>query len=542
MVRSTCAIAASLLSLNLAAQTAPDAGSLLRQTERSLNIPIPPVVLPRREVPPPAMVSPGQATVTVSRFQFVGNTLLSETQLTAAVAPYLSRPLTFVELQQAANAVAEAYREAGWIVRAYLPKQDIEGGVVTIQIVEAVFGQTQLQGLPPERIKASRLIDIVRSAQTPGQPVHANQIDRALLLLDDLPGVSVVGHLIEGQRDGETDLGLSVTDEPLLTGNIVFDNTGSRSTGAERLSANLSFNSPAGWGDAWLTNLLKTQGSEYQRTAYSVPLGNRGFRAGMHYSHLNYGLVGDFAALAASGTAKTSGLDLSYPIVRSQLQNLNIALSYDKKTFDNMANGTASSYDIKAYTLSLSGNQFDNWGGGGANAASLGMTLGEKSTDSSYSKLNLSLSRQQTLREDLSLYVAASWQIASKNLDSSEKIYLGGATGVRAYPANEGGGSEGRTLTTELRHRLADRWTVTGFYDYGWAVVNPRTASTPANPGNYNLQGYGLSVAWQGPAGMDLKVTAAQRINTNPLQTAQGMDTDGSHKALRLWANASVTF
>lgn len=488
------------------------------------------------------MVSPGQATVTVSRFQFVGNTLLSETQLTAAVAPYLSRPLTFVELQQAANAVAEAYREAGWIVRAYLPKQDIEGGVVTIQIVEAVFGQTQLQGLPPERIKASRLMDIVRSAQTPGQPVHANQIDRALLLLDDLPGVSVVGHLIEGQRDGETDLGLSVTDEPLLTGNIVFDNTGSRSTGAERLSANLSFNSPAGWGDAWLTNLLKTQGSEYQRTVYSVPLGNRGFRAGMHYSHLNYGLVGDFAALAASGTAKTSGLDLSYPIVRSQLQNLNIALSYDKKTFDNMANGTASSYDIKAYTLSLSGNQFDNWGGGGANAASLGMTLGEKSTDSSYSKLNLSLSRQQTLREDLSLYVAASWQIASKNLDSSEKIYLGGATGVRAYPANEGGGSEGRTLTTELRHRLADRWTVTGFYDYGWAVVNPRTASTPANPGNYNLQGYGLSVAWQGPAGMDLKVTAAQRINTNPLQTAQGMDTDGSHKALRLWANASVTF
>lgn len=542
MVRSTCAIAASLLCLNLAAQTAPDAGALLRQTERSLNIPTPPTVLPRREAPPPAMVSPGQATVTVSRFQFVGNTLLGEAQLAAAVAPYLSRPLTFVELQQAANAVAEAYREAGWIVRAYLPKQGIEGGVVTIQIVEAVFGKTQLQGLQPERVQASRLIDIVHSAQVPGQPVHADQIDRALLLMDDLPGISVVGHLVEGQREGETDLGLSVTDEALITGNVTLDNTGSRSTGADRLSANVSVNSPTRRGDAWIVNLLKTQGSEYQRTAYSVPLGNRGFRAGVHYSHLNYGLIGDFASLAASGTAKTAGLDLSYPLVRSQLRNLNVAVSYDKKTFDNMANATASSYDIKAYTLSLNGNQFDNWGGGGANAATLAVTLGEKSTDSSYSKLNLSLSRQQTLREDLSLFVAASWQVASKNLDSSEKIYLGGAGGVRAYPSNEGGGSEGRTLTAELRHRLADRWSMTGFYDYGWAVVNPHPVATPASPGNYNLQGYGVSLAWQGPGGLEVKATAAQRINTNPLQTTQGMDTDGSHKALRMWVNTSVAF
>ena len=36
--------------------------------------------------------------------------------------------------------LAAAYREAGWVVRAYLPQQDIAGGTVTIQIVEAIFG------------------------------------------------------------------------------------------------------------------------------------------------------------------------------------------------------------------------------------------------------------------------------------------------------------------------------------------------------------------------------------------------------------------
>ena len=476
------------------------------------------------------------------RFQFKGNTQLSEAQLQAAVAPFIGRPLSFLELQQAADAVATAYREAGWVVRAFLPKQEIDQGIVTIQVVEAVFGDTLVQGEPSQRIQAQRLIRIVQAAQAQGQALNAQRIDRALMLLDDLPGVSVSGSLVEGTHDGQTNLTLTVTDEPLITGNVTVDNTGSRSTGTDRLSTNLSFNSPARLGDALVLNLLKTQGSEYQRTAYSVPLGYQGLRAGLHYSHLNYGLIGDFASLGATGVAKTSGLDLTYPLLRGALSNVNLMLSYDNKTFDNIANTHASSYGIKAYTFTLSGHQFDASGGGGANSASLVMTTGEKSTEGSYSKLNLTLTRQQTVRQDLSLLVSANWQVASKNLDSSEKMYLGGSSGVRAFPSNEGGGSEGRTLTTELRQRLADRWTLSGFYDYGWAVVNRNDVTTPSNPGNYNLQGFGLSLAWMGPMGIDVKATAAQRINTNPVQTAQGLDSDGSHKSTRVWFNASVAF
>lgn len=520
----------------------PDAGSLLRQTERNLNLPNSPAAPPRRETSPSPTSKPGETTVTVVRFQFKGNTRLSETQLQTAVAPFMGRPLNFLELQQAADAVATAYREAGWIVRAFLPKQEIDQGIVTIQIVEAVFGETKVQGEPSERIEAQRLKRIVLAAQPHGQILNAQRIDRALLLLDDLPGVSVSGSLVEGDQDGETHLTLTVTDEPLITGNVTADNTGSRSTGADRISTNLSFNSPARLGDVFAVNLLKTQESEYQRTAYSVPLGYQGFRAGIHYSHLSYGLIGDFASLGASGVAETAGLDFTYPLLRSPLRNINLALSYDNKNFDNIANANASSYGIKAYTLTLSGNQFDEFAGGGANSASLAITTGEKSTDGNYSKLNINLTRQQTVHPDLSLLISANWQLASKNLDSSEKIYLGGASGVRAFPSNEGGGSAGRTLTTELRQRLADRWTLSGFYDYGWALVNRNAVVTPSNPGNYNLQGFGLSLAWMGPMGFDVKATAAQRVNSNPLQTIQGADTDGSHKTTRIWLTASMAF
>ena len=539
LVGTTCLVIGSFQAV---AQTIPDAGSVLRQSERNLNVPSAPALVPRRQPSPPPLTQLGEATVTVTRYVFKGNTRLSDEQLQLAVASFVGRPLNFTQLQQAADAVASAYRETGWIVRAYLPKQEISNGLVTIQIIEAVFGQTKLQGPASERIEAERLVRIVNRAQAQGRALNAAHIDRALMLLDELPGVSVSGNLVAGDNEGETDLRLNVTDKALISGNISLDNTGSRATGAERLTSNVSINSPTGTGDALALNLLKTQGSEYQRTAYSVPLGYQGFRAGLHYSHLSYGLIGDFAPLGVTGVAQTSGLDFSYPLVRSQLQSVQIALSYDNKTFDNIANANASNYGIKSYTFTLSGSQLDDLGGGGANFGSVVITTGEKSTDGSYSKLNLNVSRQQTLNADLSVWVSGGWQIASKNLDSSEKIYLGGAGGVRAYPTSEGSGSAGRTLTTELRQRLDERWTLAGFYDYGWALVNRNALATPANPGNYQLQGYGVSLAWQNPKGMDLKATVAQRLHVNPLQSAQGLDTDGSFKTSRIWLNASMTF
>ena len=86
------------------------------------------------------------------RFTFAGNTLLPSAQLEPLVAGFLDRPLSFAELQLAPAAIANQYREAGWIVRAYLPGQQIIDGVVTIQVVEAVFGGAQIEGPPPRRV------------------------------------------------------------------------------------------------------------------------------------------------------------------------------------------------------------------------------------------------------------------------------------------------------------------------------------------------------------------------------------------------------
>jgi hemolysin activation/secretion protein len=425
-----------------------------------------------------------------------------------------------------------------------LPKQEVSGGVVTIQIVEAVFGGASLSGEEPKRIDSARMVEMADAILGKGKPLHALKLDRTLLLLDDLPGVSVKGNLFQGERDGETSLVLAATDEALITGNVFIDNQGARSTGADRLIANFNVNSPSRRGDALGINALKTKGVEYQRIGYSVPIGYDGWRAGLHVSNLSYQIVSEeFASLNPFGKATTHGLNASYPLVRSQLQNINVALSYDDKKFDNSSNGFLTSYGIKAFNASLNANLMDSWGGGGVTNASVAMTLGDKNTDSHYKKLNFNLSRLQSLYDSLSLFVAASAQISNGNLDSSEKMYLGGAIGVRAYPASEAGGSEGNTLTLELRQRINNTLTLTGFYDYGRVKVNrDNSIASPANPNDYNLQGYGVTVAWQATQAIDLKATLAQRMGSNPAASAIGTDGDGTKKITRLWLSSCITF
>jgi hemolysin activation/secretion protein len=543
-----------------------DAGSLLRQTEKELKAPKAKSAIKARQTKPTTEVRTGDTVVQVRSFQFAGNTLLSSDALNAALSGYTDRSLNLTQLKEAADVITNTYRDAGWTARAYLPKQEIDRGIVTIQIVEAVFGNAFIQGQEPQRIEASRLVEMAEANLRKGQALHANDLDRTLLLLDDLPGVSVAGNLTQGQNDGETNLAISVIDDAFLTGNATLDNQGARATGIERLSLNLNLNSPARMGDLLSTNFMQTRGTDYVRGGYSLPVGTDGARVGVHASSLKYKVLTSYDenATGTRGTADTAGFNASYPLQRSQLSNVNLTWSYDDKTLENYASDILNSnYKIKANSVGLNSHSIDNWGGGGSTSAYATVTQGRlinegsanaqadadgARTAGSYSKLNVGLNRLQSITADLSFYAAVSAQVTSKNLDSSERMYLGGATGVRAFPASEAGGAAGRTLTLELRQRLDNAFTLTGFYDYGHITVNKHNANASDGKAisavnSYALQGYGASLAWQDSKGIELKATLAKRSAPNPnADTTTFMDGDKTKYTTRLWLSAGIAF
>lgn len=557
-------VAAALCLIGHAqAQTPPSAGSLQQQIERDQQ-----GAQPRQQVQPSAQAAPqappvGQ-TVTVRAFRFKGNTLLSSEELSAALAGLVGRPLDFARLQSSAVTVTDYYRDKGWVVQAYLPEQDIKKGEVTIAIVEAVFGQARMTGQPAKRLDAQTVLDIFSRQQQSGQFLSMTALERALLLADDLPGVSVSGTLAAGQQNGQTDLLVQLADEPWLSGNVSADNTGSVSTGSLRSQASISLSSPSGRGDAANLSLMSAQGTRYGRVGYSLPLGSDGWRIGINASRLNYELISEaYKSLNASGNSSTAGLELSYPLLRSRAANLSATLSADKKKYFNVSAGaTSSSYSNVPVSLSLSANSFDALGGGGANALSVVLTEGKlnlsgsptEASDASttrtagvYSKVRYALSRQQQVITGLSLYGSLSGQWAGKNLDSSEKFYLGGSSGVRAYPSSEGGGSTGQMLNVELRWQLPEGMNLTGFYDHGRVTQNVMNdfAGAPAL-NRFALKGAGVSLGWRHGSGVSLQATYARRLGNNPnaitTDLNRGADQDGTLHRNRFWLTASVAF
>jgi hemolysin activation/secretion protein len=527
-----------------------DAGSLRQQIERTTLPALPAESKPLKPAEPTPLKLPDGATITVNTFRFAGNTLLPSEQLAPAVVAYLGRPLGFAELQQATQAVAKLYREAGWIVRAYLPRQDVTEGIITIQIVEAVFAGARLEGPEPTRLTLSTVLSRFDAQQKTGAPLNAEALDRALLLADDLPGVTVAGTLAEGNNAGETELVLKLSDEPLLIGEIGLDNAGSRSTGEQRITLNASFNSLLGIGDQLSANVLHTQGSDYTRLAWTAPVGDDGLRLGANTSHLSYHLVPqEFAALKARGTSDAVGLEANYPLIRSRQRNLYLSLAHDQKSFHNDANNAVQSdYDVASWTLGLNGNLFDTLAGGGANSLSLLWTTGRvdqgladigetPSLAGRFDKWRYTVARQQVITSDVSLLANVSGQYADKDLDSSERFFLGGPAGVRAYPASEGGGSRGQLATAELRWRLPEGVVLTGFYDWGH-VDNFAVGSK-----SYSLKGYGVGVTWTTSLGLNLKAVWARRDGSNPnLNATNGRDQDGSLDLNRWWLTASLPF
>jgi hemolysin activation/secretion protein len=550
---------AGMTGLHAWAQALPDAGSIRQQIEPSRALPLPPAAPPQRVAPTPEIKPPVGMTVNVKSFQLLGHRLLSTEELMPTLAEFVGRTLDFAGLQRATDAVAAAYRESGWLARVYLPEQDISEGTITLQVVEARFAGLRLEGEPSKRVLSSDIEAFFEEQQKTGEPLNTLALDRALLLADDLPGISVAGTLVPGQAEGETGLAIQTNDEAFVYGEVTLDNTGARSTGSNRVMLNLNINSPGDHGELINLTALRTQGSAYIRLGLTVPVGYNGLRFGFNGSTMNYKVIdgpSSLVSLNVQGSSDSIGLDWSFPVVRQRMRNLYFSGGLDNKRFYNDSiNKTSDTnsyadYETNSLRLGFSGNVFDDLGGGGANSASLQVMQGQlarvkahtqiDTLGRDYIKFNYALSRQQSLTKDHSLLLNLQGQHATQLLDSSEKFYIGGASTVRAYPSSELGGERGQLLTGEWRWRLHAAWLLSGFIDQAWVTALPTTAADASTPSS--LRGYGLSAAWQGPLGLNAKLTWSQREGSNPKPTATGTDGDGTLQINRIWFTAGLAF
>lgn len=450
----------------------PDAGSLLQNVQPAPGLPARSGnVLP--ETPErPAMKLDSHIRIAVKLIRITGNKAFSEAELLPLVQDALGHELSLAGLQAYAERITGYYRKAGFLLaRAYLPAQDIKDGVVEIAVLEGRLGKLRIEN-------GARLVDASVRAHLaglqPGQPVDGALLERSLLLMNDLPGVDAKSTLKPGQSVGSSDLDVQVSATPLYTGDVELDNYGNRYTGENRLGASLSGGNLTGWGDSLALKALTSSGMDYGRMGWQIPVGANGTQAGAAYSQMRYRLGKDFAALQSHGKAGIASLYLFHPLIRSRITNLYGRLGYDRKRLDDFMDATASASHktLDVWSANLYGERVDSFSGGALTQWSLGLSTGRLHLDAataaldalgyrtqgSYSKGTYSLSRLQRLSEHFNFYASIQGQQAGKNLDSSEKMSLGGAQSVRAYPQGEAPSDDAWLASLEVRYGFAPDW------------------------------------------------------------------------------------
>jgi hemolysin activation/secretion protein len=549
----------------------PDAGALQQGLQKQVPQ-LQPLPTPKAPTvkPKPQEAKPSEVRVTIKGFRIDGNKSLSEELIKESLKPWLGQTVAFQDLQKAADTVAALYQTQGKLAQVSVPPQKITDGIIILKVLEAKLGAVHID-MPngPSRFTEDRARRYVTDANRLSEIVQTQNIERSIYILNETPGIAVATQIEPGKNEGDVDLRVTLVDTKPVRGKLEANNYGSRSTGMGQRIVNFIFDNPGSYGDQISLSNIKSSGSDYSIGSYSLPIGSDGLRLGMTGSYLDYENVGEFAfpknTAAGFGRAKTVGVNLSYPLLRSPAANANITTGADRKMYINKAvasGATNSDYRIENMTLGLTGNRFDGWGGGGVFAGSALLTKGRLiinsgspanfgvNTPTTFTKINLSASRNQQIVPDKTvLSVSVSGQMASVDLDSAERFYLGGPFGVRAYPGSQAGGAQGGMINIELQQQLENKFVATAFYDAGFVqqfrnkqtYVSNLAGTNAAN--SYSLRGAGVGLK-RADQNFVFSTSIAWKLGHNPLYTAQGVgvNNDGRSKGAYIWAQAQWIF
>jgi hemolysin activation/secretion protein len=564
-----------LISSTGYAQVTPDAGRILNQEndrQKSKEIPkqIPKSLLEKSKKKD---IKSSEEKTLIKSFKFEGDIkAFKVSDLQNLLLDLNGKTLTFDQMQLAADRIKDFYNAKGFfLAQAIIPKQEIKDGVLIILINEGKLDSKEPYKINKKDLRISEQRVKAYMDDALKDNFLKESVERGLLNINDNPGVRTSLTLEPGTDPGSTKMILDINEGPLVQGSVSVDNYGNRYTGDLRATASVDFNNPSGIGDQ--IGILGTKAIEgdleLKKIFYNFPIGTDGLRAGAFYSVVDFKIGKELKTNPIStGKAENANLNLKYPIYRSTAESLLTNFNYDKKyLYNTNAGSVTSDKELDNYTLGFTYQKIDQFIGGGYTQASINFTRGDLDlskvasslsgdqgnsgykTNGSFNKQNIQLSRIQQLPEKFTLNFVGDAQFASKNLDTSEKMSLGGPSGVRAYPTGEASGDEGYRYSLDLRYNLGNfpyfgDVTPLIFYDYGRIkqYKNKEVSTSTVTNNEYSLSGYGFGLEAINSNNFSLKFIAAHTNGSNAGASTQGNDSDGRSDDTRYWILANLNF
>jgi hemolysin activation/secretion protein len=540
------------------AQQPPDAGRLLREQPKP---PAAPPAKPAAPKPPPGELQDTGLRVLVKAFRIQGATLIPEAELAEQIRDRVGKEQSFSDLRAAARTLVRYYASKGFSARVILPEQDIREGLITLRVIEGKRGALRIEQ-KGEGLDTARIERIIDRRVPAGAVMNLEDLGEAVSIVNELPGVSARSVLSPGKAESEVDVRVAVEPSPPRTYSVQANNQGSRGTGSVQGGFGATFNNPTGRFDRFGVITNASEGSAFVRGEYGIALGDNGLLVGASASHLAYRLTqSSFAALRARGTASTVGLNATYPVQLRTALDLRVSGGLDRRELvDRTINGQTGDRVVQVANLGTSATFLDPVGGDNTaelrvyagntrqhDAAARAADQAARNVEGSFGKLEYSLDRVQELTPAWNFGFSLRGQVAGKNLDSSERMGLGGPNGVRAYPTGEAYGDHATLLTLALSHSFHENVSASVFLDHGWVRLNHSlwnnwNAANPQLRNTYSLSGVGVGLNLTVAPGASLRLSVAQRIGDNPGRDAAGNDADGSRPGPRGWVGFVAQF
>jgi len=513
-----------------------------------------PLKVPELQLPGRAPPGAEQVKFTLVDVIVEGSTVYSSDALRAFYSARLGQSVTLQEVFDIAAAIEAKYRDDGYILsRVVVPAQRIEDGRVHLRAIEGYISEVKVSGdIGPVRA----LIESYVNKITQSRPARAEDIERYLLLANDVPGITAQG-VLQPATDAEGAAQLIVNVErDWFSGYARIDNRESRFTGPWRLIAAPGLNSFTPLGERiQATGLVAFDVPEEGYTALSAEthVGSEGLKLSGNFSYEETHPGFTLEPLNVETQTLRGSFAGSYPIIRSRRTNLYASGGFDFANIDTDVLGAAFSRDhLRVIWAGIQVDHRDSWGGATLLDIQVRQGLGfldatdshdplrsRSDADGVFTSLQLNAARRQHIIENLDLYVGGKAQFSLDPLLADEECAAGGETYGRGYDPSEIADDDCLAGTVELQYNpqwkpeflknFVQSYQLYGFYDA--ARVWPENGDIAH--GN-SLQSAGV--------GLRTQITDWLRIDLEVAQPLTRARSDGDGHATQFYMGTVAQF
>jgi len=393
--------------------------------------------------------------------------LLAQAPALERLGRYLGRPIGPETIKGLRLEVMAAYARAGRpFVQVAVPSQDVSNGVLQLVVTEGRLGRLSVEG-------ARRFGEAVyRKAlrQSSGEPIDARRLQADLDWINRNPYRHAAIVVQPGDRFGVTDLVLNVQERRPFSVNAGVDDTGTDSTGLERLSAGFDWGNAFGRGDD--LNYQFQASTDFR----ALRQHNLSYTAGLPWRHsLSLSLA--YAAtrsedplgdVGATGVTRIAAVRYAAPLPRRGPFTHHLAAGFDfKSTNNDILFGGRSVFpttsEVDQFLVEYGGQASDRLGGESFTLTLVGSPGGltahnddadfrsqQLGATARYVYVRLSASRTTALPARLVWTAHLTGQLAGANLLASEQLVFGGYASVRGFAEQAATRDDGIVVQNEI--------------------------------------------------------------------------------------------